>query len=221
MALNKERLIEDLVSRGYLKTAVIIESFKNIDRKDFMASEYRDLAYIDEAMPIGFGQTISQPLTVAFMMELLEPKPGDKILDLGSGSAWTTALLAYIVGERGKVFGIEKIPELVKFGRKNLAKYKFKNAEILPAGKKLGLPKEAPSALNRVEGPALSRAEGFDRILVSAAAEELPQELINQLKIGGRLVIPIRHSIWKIDKISEKDIRKEEYYGFSFVPLVQ
>ena len=213
MEQAKELLIQHLIKGGYLKTSLIIEAFRKLDRKDFMVPEYRDLAYVDEAMPIGYGQTISQPLTVAFMMELLEPEPGDKILDLGSGSAWTTALLAYIVGERGKVLGIEKISELVEFGRKNLAKYKFKNAEILSAGKELGLPKDAPPALNRVEG--------FDRILVSAAAEELPEELVSQLKIGGRMIIPIGHSIWKIDKVSKKEIKSEEYYGFSFVPLIR
>jgi len=219
-----------------LKTPIIIETFKKIDRKDFVLPEYEDLAYLDEAMPIGYGQTISQPLTVAFMLELLCGSPdangrgpdtcvGKKILDVGSGSGWTTALLAYIAGEQsrgqrsritdqrfGMVFGVEKIPELVEFGKRNIAKYKFKNAEILPAGQEFGLPEEAPLALSSVEG--------FDKILVSAAAEELPQELVNQLKIGGRLVIPILNSVWKIDKTSKKEIKKEEYFGFSFVPLV-
>lgn len=200
-----ELLITHLIKDGYLKTTPIIDAFEKIDRKDFMAPEYKGLAYIDEAFSIGYGQTISQPLTVAFMFELLQPEAGDKILDVGSGSGWTTALLADLVGERGRVIGIERISELVEFGKENLAKYKFKSAEILQAEDGIGFSKEAP----------------YDKILVSAAAESIPQELINQLKVGGRMVIPINHSIWKMDRISEKKIRHEEYYGFSFVPLIK
>jgi len=234
MELTKENLIQGLIDGGYLKTPLVIDAFQNVDRKDFMLPEYREFAYLDEAMPIGYGQTISQPLTVAFMLELLCGDPSTslragKILDVGSGSGWTTALLAQIAGEKGRVFGVEKIPELVEFGRRNLAKYKFKNAEILPAGQELGLPKEALPALSRVARSIRLRAtlnrvewvEGFDKILVSAAAHELPQELVNQLKVGGRMVIPILNSIWKIDKVSKKEIKKEEYFGFSFVPLIK
>jgi len=205
---NKE-LVESLIQRGYLKTPRIIEAFRAVDRKDFMLSEHRDEAYVDEAFPIGYGQTISQPLTVAFMLELLMPEPGDKILDVGSGSGWTTALLAYIVGKdisekQGKVIGIERISELVEFGRENLAKYHFMHAEIRAAGDELGFSGAAP----------------FDRILVSAASEEVPQSLIEQLTIGGRMVIPIQNSIWKIERGAGNNINKEEYFGFSFVSLV-
>ena len=205
MSANNAKLVEKLVKERHLKTPLIIQAFKKVDRKDFVLPEYRDSAYLDEALPIGFGQTISQPLTVAFMMELLAPQGGGRILDVGSGSGWTIALLGEIAGQSGKVFGVERIPELVAFGRNNLAKYKFENAEILLVGKELGLPQEAP----------------FDRILVSAAAEELPQELINQLKIGGRMVIAIRNSIWKIERMDESSVKKEEHSGFSFVPLIQ
>ncbi len=129
MRSNKE-LVEHLIKRGVLKTPKIIEAFKKIDRKDFVKEEFLEEAYFDTPLPIGFGQTISQPYTVAFMLELLEPKEGDTVLDIGSGSGWTTALLAYIVGNKGKVIGVERIKELVEFGKKNLAKYKFKNAHI-------------------------------------------------------------------------------------------
>ena len=108
--------------------------------------------------------------------------------------------------------GVERIPELVALGRKNLSKYTFSNAGISATGEKLGLPEEAP--------PAIRRPEGFDRILVSAAAEEIPQELVRQLNIGGRMVIPIQNSIVNVDRVAEKRINTEEYFGFSFVPLV-
>ena len=105
-------LINSLIKDGWLKTPRIIKAFENIKRYDFMPDDIKQLAEIDEAMPIGHSQTISQPLTVAFMFEQLQPKPGENILDIGSGSGWTTALLAYIVGEKGKVTAIEVIPEL-------------------------------------------------------------------------------------------------------------
>lgn len=224
---GKELLIKSLIKKGVLKTPSIIEAFAAVDRKDFAAPDYRELAYLDEALPIGYGQTISQPLTVAFMLELLEPKAGDKILDVGAGSGWTTALLAYAVRQKsgnsklearnpkqrqnykfqkdGIIIGVERIPELVKFGRENLAKYNFTNARIVPAGEKLGFSEEAP----------------YHRILVSAAGQEIPQELVDQFKVGGRLVMPVLNSIWRVDKISETETKKEEYYGFSFVPLVE
>ena len=118
-------LIDSLIQESWLKTPRIIEAFQKIKRADFMPENMRDSAEVQEAFPIGYGQTISQPLTVAFMLELLQPEPGDKILDIGSGSGWTTALLAYIVGKQGKIIAIETIPELKEFGERNVSKYNF------------------------------------------------------------------------------------------------
>lgn len=180
----------------------IKQSMHRIDRKDFVLSEDKEHAYENRPLSIGYGATISQPYTVNFMLNLLKLKKGQKILDIGSGSGWTTALIADLIGSKGQVFGTEIIPELVKFGKKNLEKYKFKNAKIFLT-KKLGLKKYAP----------------FDRILVSACANNLPQELISQLKTNGLLVIPIKNSIWQIKKISNNKLEKHEYPGFVFVPL--
>jgi protein-L-isoaspartate(D-aspartate) O-methyltransferase len=138
------------------------------------------------------------------MLELLAPKDGDEILDIGSGSGWTTALLCYIVGDKGNVTGVERVDALVDQGSENLSKFRFNShCHIEKAGEKLGLP-----------------GKQFDRILVSASADETPEELFLQLKTGGILVIPIRESIFKFTKVSETKIEKEEYYGFVFVPLI-
>jgi len=202
---TQAQLVEHLIQSGVLRTPHIIAAFGAIDRKNFVLPEWQSAAYEDYPIPIGYGQTISQPYTVAFMLELLQPQPGQKILDVGSGSAWTTALLAHIVGLKGKVFGIEIIPGLVEFGKQNVAKYRFDHAQILQAGKKLGLPEQAP----------------FDKILASAAANKLPKELIRQLQIGGTLVVPVQNDILKIEKVSETKTDIQTFPGFAFVPLMQ
>lgn len=201
-------LIESLIQDGWLKTPGIIEAFRKIKRADFMTEDIKNLAELNEALPIGYSQTISQPLTVAFMLEQLRPEPGQKILDIGSGSGWTTALLAYIVGEKGKIIAIEIIPELKEFGEKNVAKYNFIKrglVKFICADGSKGYQKEAP----------------FDRILASAAAEEIPGAWKEQLKIGGRIVTPVENSIWTLIKKSESDFEEIEHPGFAFVPLVQ
>jgi protein-L-isoaspartate(D-aspartate) O-methyltransferase len=210
-------LLDILVRDKWLKTPAIIKAFKVVKRSDFLPENLKDLAEINEALPIGFGQTISQPLVVAFMLELLKPKVGNKVLDIGSGSGWTSALLGYLVSGnflegnkknlKGKVIGLEIIPELAEFGRKNVAKYNFIEkgiVEIVCADGSQGYPPAAP----------------FDRILVSAAAKDLPQHLKDQLKIGGRLVIPIQESIWLFEKKSTSHFESQEFPGFVFVPLI-
>lgn len=177
-----------------------------------MPDDMKDLAELNEALPIGHGQTISQPLVVAFMIEQLAPQPADKILDVGSGSGWTSALLAEIAGDRGKVIAVEVIPELKEFGEKNVAKYNFiekGTAEFICADGSRGYPKEAP----------------FDKILCSAAIQkEIPLIWKEQLKIGGRIVTPIGSSIWLLIKNSpaggKEEFEEIEYPGFAFVPLI-
>ncbi len=200
---NKE-LIERLKNRGVLNSKEIEKAFLCIDRKEFVLPEYYNLAYNDQAFPIGHGQTISQPYTVAFLLKLLQAQKGEKILDIGSGSGWTTALLSQIVGKRGFVYGVDIIPELVEFGQKNISKFKIKNANIQLVNKKqLGLSKEAP----------------FDKILISASAEKFPEELLSQIKIGGVIILPILYSVFRITKISKTKTKKEEFPDFIFVPL--
>jgi len=209
-------LIDSLIQEGWLKTPRIIEAFREIKRVDFLPDDIKDLSEMNEALPIGYGQTISQPLVVAFMLELLEPQPGDKILDIGSGSGWTTALLAYIVSQKGnskfktngKVIAIEIIPGLKEFGEKNVSKYNFIKkgiTEFICVDGSKGYKKDAP----------------FDKILASASARELPQAWKEQLKIGGRIVTPIGSSIWLFIKKTENEFEETEFPGFAFVPLIE
>jgi len=207
-------LIDFLIEQGWLKTPRIIEAFKKIKRIDFLPDDIKDLAEVNEALSIGYGQTISQPLVVAFMLELLQPKPGDKVLDIGAGSGWTSALLSEIVKDKGKVIAIEIIPELVEFGRKNIAKYNFIEkgiAEFVCADGSKGYP-------NIASRPEI--AEGLDKILCSAEAKEVSQVWKDQLKTGGRIVTPIGSSIWLFIKKSSQQFEEKEYPGFVFVPLV-
>lgn len=201
-------LIDSLIFSGYLKTPRIIEAFKKIDRADFVPPDLLNEAYGNYPLPIGCGQTISQPLTVAFMFELLQPELGDKILDIGSGSGWTTALLAQIVGPRGKVYAVERIPELKDFGESNMAKYNFVSkgaVKFINADGSRGLPDVAP----------------FDKIIAAAATEVIPPALKEQLKLKGRLVMPVKNSIYLVIKESENRFSEEEFPGFAFVPLVK
>jgi protein-L-isoaspartate(D-aspartate) O-methyltransferase len=216
-------LIDNLIKDGWLETPRIIEAFRKIKRADFLPDDMRDLAELNQALPIGSGQTISQPLTVAFMLEKLQPQPGDKILDIGSGSGWTTALLSQIVQPKGRVIAIEIVTQLKEFGERNVAKYNFMKKGvtkfILADGKK-GYKKEAP----------------FDRILVSASAKSVPRAWKEQLKVGGRIVVPIETSIWLLVKkkkgrgneplvllhSAQKGFvfEETEFPGFVFVPLI-
>ncbi|HUV81140.1 MAG TPA: protein-L-isoaspartate O-methyltransferase [Patescibacteria group bacterium] len=200
-------LIENLINQGRLKTPEIIKAFKKIKRVDFIPEKLKDLAEFDEALPIGFGQTISQPLVVAFMLELLQPKKGEKILDVGSGSGWTAALLAEIVGRQGKVIAVEIVPELKKIGQENAAKYGFAEKGIIEF--------VCTDGSKGYEEEAL-----FDKILASATGTGLPLAWKKQLKIGGRIVAPINSSIWLFIKKSENNFDKIEYPGFMFVPLI-
>lgn len=201
---NNNDLIEYLIDTQALISSNIIEAFRHVDRADFVLDTSSPEIYADYPLSIGYNQTISQPTTVAMMLEMLQPKRGDKILDIGSGSGWTTALLAYMAGDGGFVIGLERVSALVDFGRENLHKYGFKNAKIIQATNQLGI-----------------QGEKFDKILVSAAADTFPYDLVEQLKIGGKLVVPIRNSIFEVTKNKDGKLEAYKHYGFSFVPLIR
>lgn len=198
---EKEELLEQLKEEGFSDN--IVNAFKQVERKDFIPGPYKDNAYQNMALPVGYGQTISQPSTIAFMLEKLEPENGLKILEIGSGSGYVLFLLDNIV-EGAELYGTERVEELVHNSKYILAGRD--NIHIHYTPETMGLPERAP----------------FDRILVSAAADEsIPQELVDQLKKGGIIVCPVRHSIIKAKKGKGGEVSSEEYPGFAFVPLIK
>jgi protein-L-isoaspartate(D-aspartate) O-methyltransferase len=174
-----------------------------VDRRDFLPADQLRFAHADMPLRIGHGATCSQPSTVAEMLEHLNPRPGDKVLDVGSGSGWTTALLARLVAPGGSVLGVEIVPELVRIGQKNLTEAGVTGARIEQADLgRVGRPEEAP----------------FDRILVSAEARRLPEALVDQLADGGRMVIPVRGRL-VVAVRHGGDVSTRKVGWVSFVPL--
>jgi protein-L-isoaspartate(D-aspartate) O-methyltransferase len=186
--------------------AVVEEAFAATPRVAFLPDDQQRFAGDDRALPIGWGQTNSQPTTVRAMLALLDVRPGQCVLDVGCGSGWTTALLARLVGPTGEVIGVEIVPELVEFGRANLATQHLPQAHIEPAvAGVLGLPDRAP----------------FDRILVSAQARRLPDPLVDQLRVGGVLVVPVKGWMNEVRRTSDEGPPEvARHGGYSFVPLI-
>lgn len=199
---------EDLIKRlkektGVLESDRIEQALRHVNRKDFVRSGYEVEAFEDYAIPIGEDQTISQPTTVVYMLELLDIQPGDSVLDVGCGSGWTTSLLAHIVGDDGEVIGVEINEKLAEFGQENLSKYEFPQAEIRHENAVDDTQEESP----------------FDKILASATAPQIPDMLTRQLKKGGVLVMPVEDKIVRLKKKPDGTYDREEHPGFRFVPL--
>ena len=186
--------------------ARVMEAFRATPREAFLPPELRHRAAVDAPLPIGHGATNSQPWTVRFMLERLQVPAGARVLDVGSGSGWTTALLARLTGPRGSVVGVEVVPELVELGRANLARFELPGVRIEAAAPGvLGLPDLGP----------------FDRILVSADAGAVPAELEHQLAIGGRMVLPAAGVMWTVVRDKDGWVREPDHeHRFTFVLLV-
>ena len=201
--MKKEELIDSLKLKGFSNQ--ILNAFSKIARENFVPEELKNQSYEDTALPIGNGQTISQPYTIAVMISLLEVKPEQKILEVGSGCGYVLALLSELVGKNGKVFGIELIKELAESSKQNLKDYS--NIKIYNKNGAEGLKEKAP----------------FHRILISAACEKIPKKLLLQLKEGGILVAPVgehEQSLVAVQRIKNKLIIKEKIPGFVFVKFI-
>jgi protein-L-isoaspartate(D-aspartate) O-methyltransferase len=181
------------------------EAFTRVRREDFLPPEQRGFAGHDTALQIGHGQTNSQPRTVRAMLDLLDLSEGQRVLDVGCGSGWSTALLADLVGSDGEVVGVEIVPELVAWGRRNLEAYGMDWAGIEQAiDGVLGFPERAP----------------YDRVLVSAEATRVPESLVAQLGVGGVMVVPVAGQMTVVRRTDgEPEISNEGRY--SFVPLIE
>jgi len=205
--LQKRRQLVEFMDFN-VSSPIVKKAFLGVKRELFVPGKLQASAYVDEALPIGFGQTISQPSTIAIMLEMLELKEGQKVLEVGSGCGYVLALLSEAVGAQGKVFGVEKLKDLVEVSRKNLEAQGTKNVAVIEGDGSLGLKEEAP----------------FDRIIVSAACPFVPKPLFDQLKEEGIAVAPVgdlyTQEIQQMRKKNGKPL-KRNYAGtfFSFVPL--
>jgi protein-L-isoaspartate(D-aspartate) O-methyltransferase len=201
---KKEHLINSLISKGHLRTEAVIRAFQKVPRENFVPLEMKKYAYVDEPLPIGEGQTISQPLTVADMTEALNAKPGQKILEIGTGSGYQAAILCSIVGPGGRVISTERIGKLAKFASENLEKLGCKNVFVVLWDGSQGYEEEAP----------------YDRIIVTASSPTVPLPLTDQLKKGGKMVIPVGNEMLLIEKDAMGRLKKKSLGYYVFVPLI-
>ena len=196
-------VVRQLVGRE-ISEARVLAAFSEVPREEFVPTHLRDLAYNDSPLPIGAGQTISQPYTVAVMTELLEPKAGDRVLEIGTGSGYQAAILSFLVDW---VYTIERVGSLAKRAKEVFRKLGISNVVVRVGDGSRGWLEKAP----------------FDGIIVTAAGERIPWPLKEQLVEGGRLVMPVGgpfvQTLVKLTRSGHNYLR-EEHGGFRFVPLV-
>lgn len=194
---------EQIIARG-IKDPKVISAMQKVERHLFVPLIYRSQAYDDGPLPIGHGQTISQPYIVAFMTEALDLKPTDKVLEIGTGSGYQAAILSQIAGE---VYTIEILKPLADEARQRLKKLGYDNIQVKHGDGYLGWPEYA----------------AFDKIIVTAAPDQIPMELVRQLKVGGKMVVPIGsffQELYLITKTQE-GFSKKALLPVRFVPMVK
>lgn len=205
---ERNRLVDDLKMRGYVTSKAVEDAMRRVPREEFLPAELREEAYVDSPLPIGEGQTISAPHMVAIMAENLDLKPGQKILEVGTGSGYHAAVCAEVIAPDGHIYSIERITSLASFAEDNLKRTGYAKlvTVILGDGSK-GLPDHAP----------------YDRIFVAAGAPDVPSPLTAQLTPGGKLLVPVG-TRWYQDliRVTRKGakLEKENLGGCVFVPLV-
>lgn len=200
-------LIKIMRNSGYLNDSKIESAIRKYPRHEFVPKTFLDIAYENIPIPLMKDQTVSQPIVVSKMTEWLNVSDGQKILEVGSGSGWQSAILSFLVGEKGRIFSIDRHSELVEFAKKNLSKLGISNVEVILSDGSLGFSKESP----------------FDRIIVTAACKKVPPPLLEQLTTDGLLIAPIGEyfqSLILYKKTSDGIIEIKNQPGYAFVPLL-
>lgn len=206
LAADRERMmIEHLMGRGIVDTAVL-QAMRRVPREEFVPLDERQFAYGDFPLPIGEGQTISQPYIVAFMAELLELSGDDRVLEIGTGSGYAAAVVGEIAAE---VYTVERLASLAERATETLQRLHYRNVKVVVGDGTQGWPDHAP----------------YDAIQVTAGAPHVPAALKEQLAVGGRLVIPVGghqrvQSLLRIRRVSAIEYRSDDICGVQFVPLV-
>lgn len=212
-------LVDELIEEGYLTSEPIIEAFRKTERIDFLPPTRQFLDGLNTPLPIGYGQTISQPLTVAFMLELLNPQPGNTVLEIGYGSGWQTAILARIITRRPKdippkefnpkIYAYEISQNLAEFGKQNVKKNLTKKEyDII-------------TFFDHDFSQSFATRAPYDRIIAGASFEKNPDSLIKSLKVGGTIVYPTHaKDIRKVTRKTKETYAEDIYPGFVFVPIL-
>jgi protein-L-isoaspartate(D-aspartate) O-methyltransferase len=203
---EREAMVDRQLRRRGIREPEILDAFRAVPREAFISEEYAHLAYGDHPLPIEAGQTISQPYIVALMIEAAEIKRGDKVLEVGSGSGYAAAVISRIAS---RVIGIERQHDLVEVSRERVAQLGYDNVEIVEGDGTKGVPQEAP----------------FDAILAAASGSHVPKALLDQLSLGGRLVMPVGQPGWvqklvKVTKREDGSLQQSDLGEVRFVPLI-
>jgi len=205
-ASRRDAMVKEQLERRDIRSAAVLRVIRNVPRRLFVPAEMREAAHLDQPLSIGYGQTISQPYIVAFMTEQLDVKRKHKVLEIGTGSGYQAAVLAELAGT---VYTIEIVEALGQRARRTLAELGYDNVHTRVGNGYLGWPEEAP----------------FDRIILTAAPERLPEALVDQLKPGGRLIAPVgpmygTQEMIVLDKARDGTLRRRSVLPVVFVPMV-
>lgn len=204
-SLERSKMVRDQMEKRGIKHPGVLAAMRKIPRHLFLSMEYQSEAYADHPLPIGFGQTISQPYIVALMTELLQPHPLDHVLEIGTGSGYQAAILSQLVAQ---VHTIDRHAELVKQAQSAAEQLNLTNIQFHVGDGSLGIPQHAP----------------YDAILITAAAPRIPRPLLSQLKVGGRLILPVgarsHQTLERWIKKSDDSFEHDQDIPVSFVPLV-
>lgn len=206
-AAERARMVRDDIAARGIRDEAVLRAMRLTPRHLFTPERYRDQAYQDHPLPIGYGQTISQPYIVAYMSERLGVRPGDRVLEIGTGSGYQAAILSQLVGE---VYTIEIVPELARSSAETLRRLGYKNVTVREGDGYRGWPEKAP----------------FDRIMLTACPPELPKTLVEQLKPGGRLIGPVGRTVLSqnivvVDKDEKGETTVRTVLPVRFVPMVK